>query len=364
MGYTHLLFTLDCLAVDSLSTGDTIPELPHKILENSELPSLLKELKKQKYQLGVVVPENVSVHQLDFLSRYFEVVIQVENGQNEECRSKAILNYLNSEQIIKTDILYIGTDVCDMQCARKEGVNFGLAVWAARSVRHIYAAYYFNTPRDVAYSLAKQTDRLLEMPWLKWAQELQFIAQAGITYSKDLFDRERFERLREIAAEIMTLKTGLSPEYVKSVFCNETGFQTPKLDTRAAIFRDHKILLVKEKNNTWSLPGGWVDVNQSIKTNTVKEVKEEAGLDVVPVRLIALQDRNMHNLPIYAYGVCKAFVLCEVIGGIFEPNNETSESGYFGCDELPPLALEKNKEEQIRLCFNAYQSQHWEAVFD
>lgn len=136
--------------------------------------------------------------------------------------------------------------------------------------------------------------------WLEWAKELQFIAQAGLTYSKDAFDIERFERIREISAEILSLQSGLSLEKIKSLFCNEEGFQTPKLDSRAAIFKDNKILLVKEKNGTWSLPGGWVDVNQTIKTNTVKEVKEEAGLDVEAIRIIAVQDRNLHNLPPYA----------------------------------------------------------------
>ena len=95
-----------------------------------------------------------------------------------------------------------------------------------------------------------------------------------MTYSKDVFDIERFERIREIAAEMLSLQSGIPIEKVKNLFCNETGFQTPKLDTRAAIFKDDKILLVKEKNGTWSLPGGWVDINQSIKTNTEKEVRD------------------------------------------------------------------------------------------
>lgn len=90
-----------------------------------------------------------------------------------------------------------------------------------------------------------------EHQWLEWAKELQFIAQAGLTYTKDPFDKERFERVREIAAEIMSLQGRLPLEQVKDLFCNETGFQTPKLDTRAAIFKDNKILLVKEKK--WHL---------------------------------------------------------------------------------------------------------------
>ncbi len=209
-----------------------------------------------------------------------------------------------------------------------------------------------------------EKDIYSENPWLKWAIELQFIAQAGLTYSRDSFDLERFERIREISAEIMSLKSGLSMEHVREVFCNEVGFQTPKLDTRAAIFRDHKILLVKEKNGTWSLPGGWVDVNESIKSNTIKEVKEESGFDAIPVKLIAVQDRSKHNLPLYAYGVCKVFVLCEITGGEFVPNLETMGSNFFELGKLPLLAAEKNNEEQIEMCFKAYYSGNWETVFD
>lgn len=114
-------------------------------------------------------------------------------------------------------------------------------------------------------------NKIVQPQWLEWTKELQFIAQGGLTYSKDVFDIERFERIREITAEMLSLQSEIPIEKVKNLFCNETGFQTPKLDTRAAIFKDDKILLVKEKNGTWSLPGGWVDINQSIKTNTEKK---------------------------------------------------------------------------------------------
>lgn len=200
--------------------------------------------------------------------------------------------------------------------------------------------------------------------WLQWAVELQSIAQAGLFYGKDEFDKERYEQIRKIAAEMIAYKSEISLEKVKDLFCNEVGYQTPKLDTRAAIFQNDKILLVKEKNGTWSLPGGWVDVNVSVKENVVKEVKEEAGLDVTADMIIAVQDREKHNLPMYAYKVCKIFVLCTVIGGKFEQNIETVGSGYFGIDELPELATEKNNEEQVKMCFEAYHSTEWKTVFD
>jgi len=201
--------------------------------------------------------------------------------------------------------------------------------------------------------------------WLDWAVELQSLAQAGLTYCKDVYDRERYERIREISAEILSHMSEIPLEKVKDIFCNETGYQTPKIDTRAAIFKDDKILLVRESNGTWSLPGGWCDVNVSVGENTVKEVKEEAGLDVEIERLIAVQDRAKHNLPLYAYGVCKIFSLCRVTGGEFKENIETTGFDYFSEDSLPLLAGEKNNEEQIKMCFDCYrQAKKWKVIFE
>ncbi len=200
--------------------------------------------------------------------------------------------------------------------------------------------------------------------WLAWAVELQSLAQAGLTYGKDGFDLERYARIREISAEILAHMTGLPVEKVTGLFCNETGYQTPKLDTRAAVFQEGKILLVRERDGRWALPGGWCDVNVSVGENTVKEVKEEAGLDVIPWRIIAVQDRAKHNLPVYAYGVCKIFVQCDAAGGQFTPNLETTEARYFPPDQLPPLAEEKNTPAQVALCFEAYRSDTWATHFD
>ena len=201
--------------------------------------------------------------------------------------------------------------------------------------------------------------------WLKWAIEIQSLAQAGLTYTDNVYDIERYERLREIAAEIIEEKSNISLEKVKDLFCNENGYQTPKIDTRAAIFKDEKILLTHENNGTWSLPGGWCDVLESVASNTIKEVKEETGLDVETIKIIAVQDRNKHNKPIYAYGVCKIFVLCNVIGGEFIENIETTEIKYFSLDEIPNnLAEEKTNNEQIEMCFKAYKDEKWQIQFD
>lgn len=200
--------------------------------------------------------------------------------------------------------------------------------------------------------------------WIKWAVKLQSIAQAGLLYGKDEFDLERYEEIRSISAEMISYKSDISIDKVEDLFCNETGYQTPKLDTRAAIFENGKILLVKEKNGKWSLPGGWVDVDVSIKENVIKEVKEEAGLDVDVELVIAIQDRDKHNLPIYVHKICKIFVLCKAKGGSFKENLETIESQYFDLNEIENLAEEKNNLKQIQMCFDAYNSKEWKTLVD
>lgn len=201
--------------------------------------------------------------------------------------------------------------------------------------------------------------------WLKWAIEIQSLAQSGLAYTNNVYDIERYEKLREISAEMIAEKSNLNLEKVKDLFCNETGYQTPKLDTRAVIFKDNKILLTHENNGTWALPGGWCDVLESVESNTIKEAKEETGLDVKATKVIAIQDRNKHNTPVYAYGVCKVFILCEVIGGKFEENIETTEIKYFSLEDLPQnLAEEKTNKEQIEMCFEAYNNKDWQTQFD
>lgn len=201
--------------------------------------------------------------------------------------------------------------------------------------------------------------------WVQWAIELQSLAQAGLTYGKDIYDKERYTRIREISAEIMSQISEVTLEKVKDLFCNESGYHTPKVDTRAVIFKDRKILLVHENNGTWSLPGRWCDVDQSVASNVIKESKEETGLDVSAERLIAVQDWRLHNVQNNAYGVVKIFVLCKVVGGSFAENIETTEIGYFSRDELPTnLATEKTTAQQIQMCLNAYFEDNWKTQFD
>ena len=199
----------------------------------------------------------------------------------------------------------------------------------------------------------------------KWATNLQSIAQAGLHYGKDVFDRERYEQVRKIAGEMMQAKTGLPKEQIKTLFLGDEGYQTPKIETRAAIFKDDKILLVRGRMaQEWSLPGGWNDYDQTTAQNCVKEAREESGRIVKPVKLIAVQDRNHHNKPILATNVTKIFYLCKEISGEFVPNDETDACDYFTLDKLPKLSIDRNTKEQIEMCFKASKDPNWETVFE
>ena len=202
-------------------------------------------------------------------------------------------------------------------------------------------------------------------PWLDFSIRIQSIAQAGLQYGRDPYDRERYAELRRIAAEMLAAKTDVPVEKVYGLFCNEAGYQTPKVDTRAAVFIGGKLLLVHENNGAWALPGGWCDVDQSVASNTEKEVREETGCTVTAQRLIAVQDWRRHNVTNHAYGVVKIFVLCQYEYGAFQENIETTGIGLFGREEIPErLAVEKCTRDQLLMCFAALDHPDAPTLFD
>lgn len=202
--------------------------------------------------------------------------------------------------------------------------------------------------------------------WKKWAQELQFLSQCSLAYSKDKFDRERSERIREIACEMLSYKYDIPIEKVKLDFAGELGYQTPKVETRAAVIKDNKILLVKEQfDGKWALPGGYQDVNMSIKENAIKEASEEAGAVVNPVKIIAVLDYNRHHHVNFPFGMVKVFVLCEYVSHSFVENTETLGAEFYALDELPELSTTRTTKKQLEMCFDCYNNiENWETIFD
>lgn len=193
----------------------------------------------------------------------------------------------------------------------------------------------------------------MEPKWLTWAKQLQSIAQAGLTYSKDVYDLERFEEIRQLSVEIMAHYTDMDKTVIADLFANETGYATPKVDIRAVVFRENKILLVRENTDGgWSLPGGWGDIGLTPSEVAVKEAKEESGFDVKPVKLIAVLDKKCHPHPPSPYYTYKIFIQCDIIGGKAEEGIETSGVGFFPENELPPLSVARTTESQIQMAFN------------
>jgi ADP-ribose pyrophosphatase YjhB (NUDIX family) len=188
--------------------------------------------------------------------------------------------------------------------------------------------------------------------WLEMAKSLQSLAQAGLEYSENKYDIDRYRQIRELSLEIMQHFTGLSMEKLIGVFASEQGYQTPKVDIRGVVFRGDQILMVRETiDGRWSIPGGWADVGLTPFEVARKEVKEESGLDVLPVRLLAVLDKKHHAHPPDLFHIYKMFILCRENGGELTGGMETSETGFFGPDEFPPLSEPRITMDQIRLMY-------------
>jgi len=192
----------------------------------------------------------------------------------------------------------------------------------------------------------------IQYHWLDVAKRIQSIAQAGLEYSENKYDIDRYHQLRQVSLEIMQDFTELAMEKLLGTFAGEKGYQTPKVDVRGVVFRGDKILLVHETiDDCWSIPGGWADVGLTPFEVAKKEVWEEAGLEVLPVKLLAVLDKKCHNHPPDMFHIYKIFVLCHETGGELKGGLETSETAFFGLDELPPLSTQRITLEQIELMY-------------
>jgi ADP-ribose pyrophosphatase YjhB (NUDIX family) len=201
--------------------------------------------------------------------------------------------------------------------------------------------------------------------WLDWAKRIQALSQSGLAFSKDIYDIERYEELRKISVEIMAEQTDLEMTKIEGLFTNETGYQTPKVDVRGVVFKDGEILMVKENiDDKWALPGGFCDIGLSPSENIVKEIKEESGYDVIPVKLIALLDNNKHPHPPEPYHYYKIFILCEIIGGEPAAGPETNQVEFFSEHHLPPLSTNRNTKSQIEMLFEFLRDPQKEAIVD
>ncbi len=209
---------------------------------------------------------------------------------------------------------------------------------------------------------------MMEPNWLVWARELQAIAQTGLTFTNDPFDRERYGAIRKLAAHIMAAHSSADPARIEALFTEQSGYATPKVDVRAAAFRDDgALLMVREATDgCWSLPGGWADVNQSARESVIREVREEAGFDVSIRKLAAVLDRARYpHVPPRPFHVYKMFFICEIADGAPRPSIETTEIGFFLEHALPAdISVHRVVPYQIERMFAHYRQPDLPTEFD
>ncbi|MBJ8484354.1 NUDIX hydrolase [Acinetobacter vivianii] len=200
--------------------------------------------------------------------------------------------------------------------------------------------------------------------WIETLNKITGLAQTGLYYSKDVYDKERYDQIISYVRTLIDLKEIDTRDFIADVL-QDVGYATPKIDVRAVVFKDNKLLLAKEtQDGLWSIPGGWADIGYSAAENAEKEVLEETGLEVKATRLLALTDRRKHPHPAMFLHVYKAFFWCELIGGELKPSIETSEVGFFGRNELPPISTARVTETQIHQFFELLQELPESTYFD
>lgn len=201
--------------------------------------------------------------------------------------------------------------------------------------------------------------------WLNWAQQLHAHAQNGLTYTQNPFDAERYQQILEIAREILSTYTETDMPVMRQLIDSHAGYITPKLDIRGVVFQDGKILLVKElSDGRWTLPGGWVDINESPSQAVEREVWEESGYEVKANRLMALYDRNKHGHPAYIFHLYKLYIQCDLIGGEPRESKETGGAQFFKENEYPDLSLGRTTPEVLQRLFQLYHNPDMPAEFD
>jgi len=174
---------------------------------------------------------------------------------------------------------------------------------------------------------------------LEWARKLQALAQNGLTFSRDPFDRERYTQLQELAVQMLATELAIPAGQARAFWEGERGYATPKVDVRGGVFDADQVLLVRERSDgRWTLPGGWVDVNDAPSEAVAREIHEESGYHARAVKLAALVDKNRHPHPPGVYHIYKLFFVCELTGGAPRAGEETDAVAFFPVRALPELS--------------------------
>jgi len=205
----------------------------------------------------------------------------------------------------------------------------------------------------------------MEPRWLEYVRRVEAISRIGLTNCKNPYDIERYEELRKISIKLIEQYSGEELERIEELFASDPGYKTPKVEVRGVVFRDEKILMVKElADGKWSIPGGYCEVGYSVSENIVKEIGEEAGYKVKPIKLLALFDRTKHPHPPSPYHVYKVFVYCEIIGKTQIRGLETDGVKFFALEDLPELSINRILKDQIEKMFEFIKDPNKAPLFD
>ncbi|MDR1779807.1 MAG: NUDIX hydrolase N-terminal domain-containing protein [Tannerella sp.] len=198
------------------------------------------------------------------------------------------------------------------------------------------------------------------------AQRVRALSQTALCYSKNDYEIDRCHELIAIGDSITSIVSGIGTDEIAACYLPVKEYITPKVDVRSVVFNESgEVLLVRERvDGRWSLPGGWADVGYSPKEVAVKETKEETGLDVRAVRLLAVMDKRCHNHPASPFYIYKLFILCEPTGGELAKAFDILDNGFFALDELPPLSSDRILPEQILLMDKLRRDPQAPAYFD
>jgi ADP-ribose pyrophosphatase YjhB (NUDIX family) len=200
---------------------------------------------------------------------------------------------------------------------------------------------------------------------LTWARKVQAIAQNGLLFTQDIFDRERFTQLQDLANSIICAELDIPLGKAKAFWDKEEGYATPKVDVRGGVFDGNRVLLVRERSDGgWTLPGGWVDVNDAPSEAVTREILEESGYRAKPTKLAMLVDKNRHPHPPSIHHIYKLFFLCDLTGGTATLSSETDGVDFFPIDALPPLSVGRTLSSQIERLYQHQLNRHLPTDFD
>ncbi|WP_437919960.1 NUDIX hydrolase N-terminal domain-containing protein [Sphingobacterium sp. LRF_L2] len=296
------------------------------------------------------------------IRHYFK---HVETGNPEgPSKEKGIRNILENYGLLPSEVIYVGDAPSDITAARNCEVPMVAVTWASTTDREALANlnpdYLFDTVDEFSDYLRDRISELQNSLFTS-LKKMKALADTGLVYSQDDYNRERYEELKEITLTLMADMAGVELKKFKDFYVPVVDYPTPKVDVRAFILNENnEVLLVQEKQDScWSLPGGWADIGSTPKESVLKEIYEEIGHHANVERLIAVFDKKVHPHPPQPFYVYKMVFLCSLTdaGKDFKIAFDTLDVQYFSINNLPPLSQDRIVESQIKLLFDQLQQQ-------